>query len=444
MNLSPILNMPACSASANPASAVVGQAESLVEMASFQDFLSLMGLSPMAEGGMLDLPEGDAAPADPALLAAISGSETGNLLPPALPVLPEAATAPGDPALLMQLAGAFAPAAMPAPTAGQVTREQPRSAPTTPQALPTQAAPAAVANLAQPQAQTLPPGVLDAIMAEAEQPHGARSAATLAPASVSFDLALSAAAPASAQPQSQPQPQVVAQPVLAQLLQAAPRAAQRKGGDEGAVAATATTAASAAADLPDEGLRSATAAPVLPVAASSALAAPQPDLASAQQGQSGASAPAAATTGERHDFTAVIDKLAEARELARPGRADMHVAHREFGQVSVQFELAGQALKVAMTSADPGFAPAVQAALADRPVAPAADAARADSQPQRGDNVSAATGSWQAGPQADGQRQDGQNRAQQARTGNGPVRSNDAEADGSRGHAVDRDGSRFA
>lgn len=441
MNLSLILNMtPASVPAALPAAATV-QEKIPVEMASFQDFLSLMGLSPMATAAGPELGEGYAAAADPAMLAAMPGSETGNPLPPALPVLPDTAAVPVDPALLAQplMAG-------PAATLLPASAEQPHRGP---------AGNAPAAPLAwQPQAEAVhvpasttslpvPPEALAEAVAEAVAPAQlarVQSPATQSPATqptIAFDLSL----PAAAQPQPQaPAQQAAAQPVLAQLLQTNPRAAQRKGGEEAAISATGSVSAE---DLSAETVRPATPAPILPVTAIAALAAATPDIAPAQQ----AAAPTVsspATTTERHDFTAMIDKLTEARELARPGRADMHLAHREFGQVSVQFELAGHALKVAMTSADPGFAPAVQAALADRPVAPATDAARADNQPQRNDAVSASTASWQAGPQADGQRQDGQHRAQQARPGHAPVRQNASDSDNAGGTAPGRDGSRFA
>ncbi len=73
-----------------------------------------------------------------------------------------------------------------------------------------------------------------------------------------------------------------------------------------------------------------------------------------------------APTQLRHDFGQVVERLAEAREMARPGRAEMQVMHREFGQVSMQFDVTGSALKVALANAHAGFAPAVQAALAER------------------------------------------------------------------------------
>lgn len=97
-----------------------------------------------------------------------------------------------------------------------------------------------------------------------------------------------------------------------------------------------------------------------------------------------ATAPSPAPAGPAaHDFEAVVDRLADAREQARPGLASMQIRHSEFGNVSVQFELAGRALKVALSSNDAAFAPTMQAALAERPIAAISETARADNQPAR-------------------------------------------------------------
>ncbi len=426
MNLSLILNMPAGNTPANPASAPAVQGQIPAEMASFQDFLSLMGLSPMPVGEGEEPTGDEAALADPAMLAAIMPDATGNILPPGLPVLPPVAAGLPDTASLAAgepASGGRAPAAstMPASVPPQTLAQG--------LPLPTEAA---LATMAPPQqADQFISASLPQVRSAA-QPQG----------TVQLDLVLPDTSQAQALPQTQPvvtatQQQAAAQPVLAQIMQAGLHTAPRKASDEPAVALAPVVAPAAAEADP------AVPAPVPPVAPGAALVAVPADAAPAPVTQASAATPEAAASAERHDFTAVIDKLSEARELARPGRADMHLSHREFGQVSVQFELAGQALKVAMTSADPGFAPAVQQALADRPVSPVADAARTDAQAQRNDTVSASTASWQAGPQADGQRQD-QGRAQQARNGQGPVRQNDSDADSGTGQAASRDGSRFA
>lgn len=63
------------------------------------------------------------------------------------------------------------------------------------------------------------------------------------------------------------------------------------------------------------------------------------------------------------DFAALIDRLAVAREQAQPQAATVALAHAEFGQVELRFASDGTGLSVAMTSADPDFARAVQAAV---------------------------------------------------------------------------------
>lgn len=105
----------------------------------------------------------------------------------------------------------------------------------------------------------------------------------------------------------------------------------------------------------------------------------------------------------RHEFAELVDRLSEARELSRPGRAEMQLAHRDFGQVSLRFDLDGQSLKVAMSSAHGGFVAAAQAALAETA---RADAPRADVAPPRVEPpLPASTQAGAPAMQADAQRQ---------------------------------------
>lgn len=128
--------------------------------------------------------------------------------------------------------------------------------------------------------------------------------------------------------------------------------------------------------------------------------------------QTATQAGADAASPARHDFESIVDKLVEAREMSRSTRTDMQLTHRDFGRVSVQFEMAGQQLKVALNSNDAGFASSVQAAMAERPIPALAETTRSDGQPMRQD-TSAQAGS-QGSSHADAQRQD-----QQARSANG-------------------------
>lgn len=389
MNLSLVLNPAAAAAPANPSTA----APVSPEMASFQDFLALVGLPPMVtdgdDTGLSDVVPGDVSPDIAAL--------TGNILPPALPVLPEVPETP---------VGASYPSA----AAGHASVQ------------------AQIAGLPMPPVtarQLVPDMKGDARLAAA----AARPATQLTGLlTVSIEAVPAAAGDA---------PRVAGQPVMAQLIQAQQLLSQGGQGradikmaarrDEGA---TPLARAAAPVPLPDAAAPDAAAAestrPVVRAGSVPAgdnqppIAAPLPQVTAAAVQAPVTAATAAASTDAaptRHDFEAVVDRLTEARDLARPGRADLHLPHREFGAVSVQFELAGQALKVAMSSPDQAFAPAVQAALAERPLA-VAEAARADNGQQRPDTVSASSAAWHAGANADGQRGDGQSRTAQQR---GPI-----------------------
>lgn len=75
-------------------------------------------------------------------------------------------------------------------------------------------------------------------------------------------------------------------------------------------------------------------------------------------------AEAAAPT--RVDFATLVDTIARAREQAAPQSPTVPVAvslaHADFGPVALRFRHDGDALAVTMSSADPGFVPAVAAA----------------------------------------------------------------------------------
>lgn len=108
-----------------------------------------------------------------------------------------------------------------------------------------------------------------------------------------------------------------------------------------------------------------------------------------QNAGQGASA-AAAPVSQRSDFTALVDRLIQAREVADPVSVHAAIAHAEFGQVSLRFEQGDQGLSVTMASSDPGFAPAVQAAITGPEAAgSASDGAGRDSAPRQDGNASA-------------------------------------------------------
>lgn len=128
-------------------------------------------------------------------------------------------------------------------------------------------------------------------------------------------------------------------------------------------------------------------------------------------------APAAnspAQTG--HDFNALVDRLVEAREAAMPAAVHAAVTHREFGNISLRFDQDAGGLSVAMSSADPEFANAVQASAASAQSQTTSDngsnAARQDTGAQQ-----YSSGANTGQPQSQGQSQASarQDRSEQAR-----------------------------
>jgi hypothetical protein len=79
-----------------------------------------------------------------------------------------------------------------------------------------------------------------------------------------------------------------------------------------------------------------------------------------------------------------IAQVGEIREALRSVRPEMTLRHAEFGIVSLRIEgataAAPQDWRAVLASRDPGFVPAVQAALADRAIAASADTASTGSQ----------------------------------------------------------------
>lgn len=80
-----------------------------------------------------------------------------------------------------------------------------------------------------------------------------------------------------------------------------------------------------------------------------------------------------------HDFATLVERLAEARETARGGVAELAVNHADFGKVSMSFRHdEGIGLTVGLSASDPEFAQAVSAAM------PAERAPSGDNPPHHG------------------------------------------------------------
>jgi Meckel syndrome type 1 protein len=73
--------------------------------------------------------------------------------------------------------------------------------------------------------------------------------------------------------------------------------------------------------------------------------------------------PATATTPTQ-DIAALVDRITEARAAAAPQTIRAALVHEDFGSVSLNLRTEASHIHVTLGSADPGFAPAVQAAAA--------------------------------------------------------------------------------
>ncbi|MGB7655492.1 MAG: hypothetical protein WBL74_08425, partial [Novosphingobium sp.] len=132
---------------------------------------------------------------------------------------------------------------------------------------------------------------------------------------------------------------------------------------------------------------------VQPARAAPLLAAMPGDELEAPGGAIAASAPVAAAPpvfssaapaplDRPHDFSALIDRLAAAREATAPHSISISLPHAEFGRVQLHFRSEDGALAVSLASADPDFARI--AAQAAPPVLALAEARSADHAPGQG------------------------------------------------------------
>lgn len=76
-----------------------------------------------------------------------------------------------------------------------------------------------------------------------------------------------------------------------------------------------------------------------------------------------------------------IDQLTQAKEAARISRPELTVRHAEFGAINMRLEAAGGDLRATLSNRDPGFIPAIQAALTDRVIAPTSESSSSTNNP---------------------------------------------------------------
>jgi hypothetical protein len=286
-------------------------------------------LAPAEEDGPTDTAP---APGDEALLALhadeaaqlaeaqASDSALASAPPPVVAALPLAPVLPDDAAAALPATPPPAPGA--SSTVALVASGLPLPAPPQPAA----AAAARVERLADPSRSALP---------------AAFTAASLRPATPGVGAVDGAPAPAPAPaPAHAPAPEVVAEP--------SPGSAPGAGAQPEAEVAAAP--ASSPAAPPAIGTSAATAAPAPSAFAERPASPAAPQIESA------------------------IAQVGDIREALRNARPAMTLSHAEFGAVSLRLEQAApDQWRAVLASRDPGFVPAIHAALAERAVAAAAE-----------------------------------------------------------------------
>lgn len=101
-----------------------------------------------------------------------------------------------------------------------------------------------------------------------------------------------------------------------------------------------------------------------------------------------------------HDFAALIERIAVAREAAAPQTVSVTLPHQDFGTVRLHFRPEEAGLSIAMTSADPDFARS--AAAAPAPVLPIGQSEAQLSFQPRGEGASNSAGPSGGQPQSRG------------------------------------------
>lgn len=93
--------------------------------------------------------------------------------------------------------------------------------------------------------------------------------------------------------------------------------------------------------------------------------------------------PLPASAPPAHDFAALVDRIAEARETGAGNMVRTTIRHADFGPVALQFRADEGLTSVTFASSDPAFAPAVQAAAASAMSAQGGEDARREQQPRQ-------------------------------------------------------------
>ncbi|MCB2049258.1 MAG: hypothetical protein KDE32_13690 [Novosphingobium sp.] len=121
------------------------------------------------------------------------------------------------------------------------------------------------------------------------------------------------------------------------------------------------------------------------------------------------------------DFGDIVERLARARETEQPDLVRTTVSTRDFGPVAMQMRTVENRLHVAMINADPGFAPAVQAASATAASGQQSSpdsSSQQQSQSQQGQQATLSSGSGQSAPDSQNRQQQSERAGQQAQSRN--------------------------
>lgn len=158
-----------------------------------------------------------------------------------------------------------------------------------------------------------------------------------------------------------------------------------------------------------------------------------PSAPSAQPLSSVAASPVAA-----EQIEALVEVLAQAREAGRGARGDVTLRHGEFGTVAIRIEQSEGETRAVLNGRDPGFAPAVMAALADRATTGSSDTQQ-PSQQRGGEQPGQATSQGQS--QSDARQPD---RRQMQHDFSVPPRASRSDRDGNASGEQDQPPGRFA
>ena len=177
---------------------------------------------------------------------------------------------------------------------------------------------------------------------------------------------------------------------------------------------------------------------VTPALVAPALTAREAPLAPSASLQSPVAAPSVA--GEH--IEALVEVLSQAREAGRGARGEVTLRHAEFGAVAIRIEQAEGETRAVLNGRDPGFAPAVMAALADRAATGSADYQQ-PSQQRGGDQSGQASAQGQPQSQSHGDSRQ-PDRRQMQHDLFVPAGTNRSDRDGNTSGEYDRPQGRFA